>query len=142
MTALQNALSRADQGLDWSYPCLIWIADYLLDATGRDPAAKWRCIEWSEATAKHELAWLAGSDGGANPGTAVERALDVIANRDGWREADCPMQGAVMIGVYTSSDGIGVPAIFDGQDRWIISNDGKGWTSVATRPERMWEVQA
>lgn len=132
-------MSRVDQGLDWSYPCLIWIADYLLDATGRDPAADWRKIDWSEETARHELGRLAVPGTGC---TAVERALDVIANRDGWREADCPMQGAVMIGVYTSSDGIGVPAIFDGQDRWIISNDGKGWASVATRPERMWEVQA
>lgn len=130
-------MARASGGLDWSYPCLIWIADYLRDATGRDPAAAWRTIRWDEAKARHELGRLAVGGEGA---TAVERALDAIAKRDGWLVADGPRQGAVMIGCLTSEDGVGVPAIFDGERRWIVSNDGHGWTSVAAKPERMWEI--
>lgn len=131
-------MTRADRGLDWSYPCLVWIADYLLDATGIDPAAEWREIAWDEATARSLLARLAVPGKGE---TAVERALCAFAERFGWEAADGPRQGAVMIGVYTAEDGVGVPAIFDGQDRWIVSNTGRGWTSVKADPARMWEVR-
>lgn len=137
LSPIQAAMARASRGLDWSYPCLVWIADYLRDATGRDPAESWRHIAWDEAAAKGSLARLAVAGDGA---TTVERALDAIARRDGWLSADGPRQGAVMIGVFTAADGIGVPAIFDGERRWIVSNDGKGWTSVSEQPARMWEV--
>lgn len=132
-------MARADRGLDWSYPCLIWAADYVRDATGHDPAAEWRRPKWTEARAFAELKRLAAGGEGE---TEVERALDRIAMREGWIETDAAMQGAVMLGVYTSVDQIGVPACFDGQDRWIISNDGKGWQSIGAKPNRMWEVPA
>ena len=135
--ALGLALARASGGLTWEYPCLIWIADYLRDATGRDPAAAWRAINWNEATARHELGRLAVAGEGR---TAVERALDAIAKRDGWQAVDGPRQGSVMIGCYRSEDGIGIPAIFDGHRRWIVSNDGQGWASHSATPETMWEV--
>lgn len=160
MTPIEQAMARAERGLDWSRPCLIWIADYLRDVTGQDPAADWRAIRWDEATAKGQLARLAAKGRGV---TAVERALDVIARRDGWEPAEGPQQGAVMIGVYNAQplmrsdlpdriagdvagveavrEGlIGVPSIFDGQKRWIVSNDGRGWTSIALQPYRMWSV--
>lgn len=138
MTALANALARAQSGLDWSYPCLIWVADYLRDATGQDPAAAWRAVEWSEARARQSLAKLALGGTGK---TAVEKALDRRARDLGWIERDAPMQGAVMVGVFTSADGVGVPAIFDGQSRWIVSHDGQGWVSTVQKPERIWEVR-
>lgn len=137
LTPIQAAMARASRGLDWSYPCLIWVADYLRDATGRDPAESYRGTPWNERLALHLLARL-GRD--AEGETAVERALVAVAQRDGWLPADGPRQGAVMIGVFTASDGIGVPAIFDGERRWIISNDGRGWTSLAELPVRIWEV--
>lgn len=137
MSPVAAAMARASRGLDWSYPCLVWIADYLVDATGRDPAEGWRQTEWDEASAKASLARLAVHGEGE---TAVERALDFIARRDGWESADGPRQGAVMVGCYTAADGIGVPAIFDGDRRWIISNDGRGWTALSAQPPRMWEI--
>lgn len=133
-------MARAECGLDWSYPCLIWVADYLREATGRDPAERWRHIDWNEAKARGSLARLSVAGEGE---TAVERALDAIARRDEcWEAADGPRQGAVMVGVFTAPDGVGVPAIFDGSRRWIVSNDGRGWTSIGEKPGRMWEVRA
>jgi hypothetical protein len=35
MTAFDDAMTRAGSGLDWSYPCLIWVADYLRDYDGQ-----------------------------------------------------------------------------------------------------------
>ncbi|MFA5897927.1 MAG: hypothetical protein WC829_02320 [Hyphomicrobium sp.] len=137
MTPLQAALARADRGLDWSYPCLIWVADYVRDATGTDYAAKWRGVGWTEASAKLALARLAAAGNGQ---TAVERAIDTCARASGWAEADGPRQGAVMIGVFAAIDGVGIPAIFDGQSRWIVSNDGRGWTSTIQKPIRIWEI--
>jgi hypothetical protein len=136
MSPVSAAIARANRGLDWSYPCLIWIADYLRDATGIDHASAWREIAWDEATARSELSRLAVPGKGK---TAVERAVDAIAARSGWQEAEGPRQGAVMIGVYRI-EGIGHPAIFDGQKRWIISIDGRGVTIVDAAPDRMWEV--
>lgn len=160
-SAIANAMWRARAGLDWSYPCLIWVMDYVAEATGRDPAAGWRHLSWDEATARRELGRAAVPGTGE---TAVERALDAAAKREGWIEADGPRQGAVMIGVYDgveaarhssaafmassaeiapleqSPSRVGVPAIFDGQDRWIVSNTGRGVTSLAEAPQRIWEI--
>jgi hypothetical protein len=113
--------------------------DYVAEATGRDPAAAWRHLNWDEATARRELGRAAVAGTGE---TAVERALDAAAQREGWAEAEGPRQGAVMIGVFEAEDGIGVPAIFDGQDRWIVSNDGRGVTTLAEAPKRIWEIDA
>lgn len=135
--AVANAIARASRGLDWSYPCLIWVADYLLDATGIDYAAEWRAIDWTEAAAKHALARLAAGGSGA---TAVEKALDTLARAAGWLEADGPRQGAIMVGVYTAEDGVGVPAIFDGNRRWIVTNDGRSVSALDAEPVKMWEV--
>lgn len=136
MDARAAALDRAKAGLTWEYPCLIWLADYLRDATARDPAAAWRSLTWDESTAKRELAKLALAGSGQN---VVERALSVIAWRDGWIEADVPMQGAIMVGVM-DLEGEGHPAIFDGQNKWIVSITGQGWTITGHHPERMWEI--
>lgn len=136
-TPVANAIARARSGLDWSYPCLIWVADFVRDATGTDYASDWRGVEWTEASAKHALARLAAGGEGE---TAVEKAIDNLARAASWQEADGPRQGAVMIGVYLGEEGIGVPAIFDGENRWIISNTGKGWTTLNTQPMRMWEI--
>lgn len=137
--AVARAMWRARRGLDWGYPCLIWAMDYVADATGHDPAAAWRHLDWDEAVAKRELARAAVPGQGSS---AVERALDATARREGWAEADGARQGAVMLGVFEAEDGIGVPAIFDGQDRWIVSNDGRGVTTLAAMPKRIWEVAA
>ena len=135
--AVAHAIARARSGLDWSYPCLIWVADFVRDATGTDYASDWRGVEWTEATAKHALTRLAAGGEGE---TAVEKAVDNLARAVGWEAADGPRQGAVMIGVYRAEDGIGVPAIFDGESRWIVSNTGKGWRTLSAAPERMWEI--
>jgi len=132
-----NAIARARSGLDWSYPCLIWVADFVREATGTDYASDWRGVKWTEATAKHALTRLAAGGEGE---TAVEKAVDNLARAVGWEAADGPRQGAVMIGVYRAEDGIGVPAIFDGESRWIVSNTGKGWRTLSAAPERMWEI--
>ncbi|CAN7585978.1 hypothetical protein LJR016_004323 [Devosia sp. LjRoot16] len=137
MQAVANAIARARSGLDWSYPCLIWIADYVRDATGTDYAFDWRAVQWDETTAKRALARLAA---GGNGSTAVERAIDVMARALGWAEVDGNRQGAVLIGVFDADDGVGVPAIFDGENRWIISNDGEGVTVTGVLPKRMWEI--
>lgn len=132
-----NAIARARSGLDWSYPCLVWAADYLRDATGVDYAADWRAVRWNEAVAKQTLSGLSEKGSGWS---RVERTIDGFARRYGWREVEGPMQGAVMLGVYTDADGRGVVAIFDGQDRWVLSNDGKGVTITGIQPDRMWEI--
>ncbi|MDB5540520.1 MAG: hypothetical protein JWQ89_2247 [Devosia sp.] len=135
--AVASAIARARSGLDWSYPCLIWVFDFVRDATGTDYAAPWRRDAWDEATAKAVLARVAA---GGRGDTAVEKALDRLAREQGFEEVDGPRQGAVMIGVYDAENGVGVPAIFDGEDRWIISNDGKGVTVTGIAPKRMWEI--
>ena len=83
-----------------------------------------------------DLRLAAGGEGE----TAVEKAVDNLARAVGWEAADGPRQGAVMIGVYTAEDGIGVPAIFDGESRWIVSNTGNGWATLSAAPERIWEI--
>lgn len=135
MTAFDAAFSRAASGLDWSYPCLIWVADYLAAATRSDPAAGYRHIKWTERKARASLARLAGPGDGQTP---VERALDVIARRDGWQPADGPRQGALMVGVYRDGE-IGYPAIFDGWRGWLVAYFGQA-TILRIAPERMWEI--
>lgn len=136
--ALRRAIDRAKHGLSWDYPCLIWVADYLADATGRDPAAPWRAITWTEQAA---LAALVRAGRAGQGETAVERALDATGMREGWVRADGPQQGAIMIGCYTADDGrTGIPAIFDGQDRWILSHDGAGIRTERTAPHAIWEI--
>lgn len=138
MTAFGEAFSRAASGLDWSYPCLIWIADYLKAETGRDPAAGFRHVAWDEAGAKASLARLAVAGEGQ---TAVERTLDFIAKRDGWQARDGAQQGACMIGVFTAPDdpAVGIPAIFDGWKGWLVCYYGVA-TILREQPVRMWEV--
>jgi hypothetical protein len=136
MTAFDEAFTRAASGLDWSFPCLIWIADYLRSETGRDPAAEWRSIAWNEDTAKRELVRL-GLHGKGE--TRVEKALSVVASREGWTVADGARQGACMIGVYTDVTGEGAPAIFDGWRGWLIAGLGQA-TILRDAPDRMWEV--
>jgi hypothetical protein len=145
MTAITAAMARASRGLDWSYPCLIWIADYVRDATGKDPAEALRHVVWDQRNAQRHLKRLAKL--GTIGDTDVERALDYIARRDGWIEADAMMQGATMIGVFDAAMAFGpvwqrtgAPAIFDGQNRWLCSTDGASVSSVGLRPKRMWEI--
>jgi hypothetical protein len=134
-----NAIARARSGLDWSYPCLIWIADYLRDATGTDYASDWRAVQWDEATAKRALARLAA---GGNGATAVERAIDIMARSLGWPEVDSNQQGAVLIGVFNDLAAAGSPSIFDGSDRWILGHiKGGGVTVTGVFPDRAWEVR-
>lgn len=137
--AVATAIARARSGLDWSYPCLIWTFDYVREATGVDYAAPWRLARWDEATARAALVRAAAGGKGS---TAVEKALDRLAREQCFEERDGPRQGAVMIGVYDAEeDGVGVPAIFDGEGRWIVSNTGKGWSTLAAAPKRMWELR-
>lgn len=135
--AFNLAISRASSGLTWQYPCLIWIADYVRDETGKDWAKRWRGMEWSEASARANLGRLAVRGHGD---TAVERVMDKFATDAEWEEVDGPRQGAAMIGVYDGPDEVGIPAIFDGERRWVYSNDGKGITSTANPPKRMWVI--
>lgn len=137
MNAFNIALSRASSGLTWGYPCLIWIADYVRDETGKDWAKRWRGIEWDEQSARHHLARLAVRGEG---GTAVERTMDGFAKDAQWEEVDGARQGMPMIGVYDGPDGVGVPAIFDGSRRWVYSNDGAGLRSTPNPPKRMWVI--
>lgn len=138
MNPFNNAILTASRGLDWSRPCLIWIADYLLAETGRDPAADWRQIEgWEEGRAKRELATLAAAGDGDS---RVSRALDVIASREGWEPATENRQGALMVGVYDKAATDGVPAIFDGRNGWLLARMEPGCIIVKDMPDRIWEV--
>ena len=135
MNAFNIAMSRAAIGLDWSYPCLIWVADYVRDATGVDFAARWRGLAWNEHVARRELAMLSRSGDGV---TAVERAMSGMAATYGWQSCDSPRQGAVMIGCYAGED-VGIPAIFDGDTRWLMAGEGLARITRAM-PGRAWEL--
>ena len=142
MDAVKHAMERAAGGLGWSYPCLIWVADYLLEATGIDYALGWRNRDWNEATATLALARLAAGGQGA---TSVEKALDNMARAQGWEPVTENRQGAVMIGVFNGigPDGEGVPAIFDGESRWIAGHvEGRRIESIGLFPDRAWELSA
>lgn len=137
MKAVANAIARARSGLDWSRPCLIWLADYLVDAGYHDVAADWRGIEWGEVRSRRELVLLARRGEGVSP---VGCVMDWLAREHGWEPADSARQGAVMVGVYDRLAADGVPTIFDGQDRWIAGQVGGGVTSLRAMPDRAWEV--
>ena len=134
--AFNIALARAGNGITWGYPCLIWFADYIRDATDFDPAAEWRDIRWDETKARRIMSVLALQSEGA---TEVERALATTAARNGWREADAAEQGAVMFGVYRLTDSLGVVAVYDGAKRWLIAGED-GARITAVPPSRMWVV--
>lgn len=134
--AVAAAIVRARAGLDWSRPCLIWLADYLVDAGYRDIAAGWR-QPWGDDTARRELVLLARRGTG---GSRVGAVMDWLAREHGWEAADSARQGAVMVGVFDHLAADGVPAIFDGQDRWVAGLVGGGWSSLRTMPDRAWEV--
>lgn len=136
MNPFNSALVRASRGLDWSYPCLIWVADYLLEATGIDYALDWRGVVWTEESARRALARLAAGGRGESP---VEKAIDVLANAVGWQDRDGPRQGAIMLGIFTDPDGVGFPAIYDGGKGWLVAFKGDA-TIVQQTPERMWEI--
>lgn len=134
-------MERAAGGLDWSRPCLLWVADYILEATGVDYALGWRNREWTEASAKEALIRLSAGGDGAS---AVEKALDNMARAQGWEPVDGNRHGAVLIGVFNGigPDGEGVPAIFDGESRWIVGHvGGRRVDSVGLFPDRAWEVR-
>lgn len=137
MNPVARAILRARAGLDWSRPCLIWLADYLVDEGYRDIAAGWRGIEWGDMRSRRELVILARRGTGNSP---VGCVMDWLAAQHGWEPADSARQGAVMVGVYDSLAADGVPAIFDGQDRWIAGLMGGGFSSIRTMPNRAWEV--
>jgi len=136
--AFDAALARAARGLDWSYPCLIWVADYLEAEVGLDYAAEYRRFAFDEESATRRLAKLALEGNGTS---AVERALDGLARRFGWEERDGPRQGAVMIGVYNAPDGEGYPGIFDGWRGWLVAFRGDA-SVLRVPPGRMWEIEA
>ncbi|MEP7241749.1 MAG: hypothetical protein ABI697_12755 [Devosia sp.] len=137
MTAFASAFGRAAKGGTECWPCLLWLADFVLAETGRDPAAEWRGIEWDEWTADRELARLSLTGFG---NTLVERALDAIASREGWIDAEGPQQGATMVGCYRANDPkLGVPAIFDGDQRWLVSYHRNAMLKRET-PARVWEI--
>jgi hypothetical protein len=134
VTPLQSAMIAAEAGTEWR--CLIWLCDYLLAETGRDPGRAWRHItRWDERTALREMLRLDGTGD-----VLVERSLDAGARLHGWVENDGPRQGAVMVGVYRSLSPNGSPAIFDKRSRWILPLFGGGWVSTKDAPDRMWEV--
>lgn len=142
--ALVRAIKEAEAGLSWDRPCLLWIANFIRDATGKDPAAALRHVVWDQRNAQRHLKRLSKLGTGE---TDVERALDYIAKREGWIEADFAMQGATMVGVYDAAMAFGpiwqrtgAPAIFDGQNRWLCSTDGASVSSVGLKPKRMWEI--
>lgn len=137
MDAVKHAIARAERGIDWNYPCLIWVADYLLEATGVDYASGFRRVEWDEPSAKRALVRLSGGGKGAS---AVEKALDIMAQELGWEAVEENRQGAVMIGVYSDLAENGSTAVFDGTDRWIVAQLGGGCVSIGRFPDRAWEV--
>jgi hypothetical protein len=137
MNPFNEAIVTASRGLDWSRPCLIWVADYLLAETGRDPAADWRREAWREIEAKRALISLA-SEGHGN--SSVSQALDVIARREGWEPATETRQGAIMVGVFDGGAIDGVPAIFDGLRGWLVGRMQPGCMVVQALPDRIWEV--
>ena len=125
-------------GVDWEYPCLLWIADYLLDETGYDYARELRHIQWNERRSMRHLRALAVQGHGKK---LVERALDALARGHGWEAADECRQGAVMVGVFRDMAPNGSPAIFDGESRWICAALGGGMISTNRLPHRVWEVK-
>lgn len=137
-SAISNAVARARLGLDWSHPCLIWLADYLVDAGYHDIAAGWRGIAWGEVRSRRELVVLARRGEGDSP---VGRVMDWLAREHGWEAASERRQGAVMVGVYDGLAADGVPTIFDGRDRWIAGGLTGGVVSLGQMPDRAWEVR-
>lgn len=137
-SALSNAVARARLGLDWSRPCLIWLADYLVDEGYHDIGAEWRGITWGDVRSRRELLLLARCGQGDSP---VGCVMDWLAREHGWEPASDRRQGAVMVGVYDYLAADGVPAIFDGRDRWITGQVGGGVTSLGQMPDKAWEVR-
>lgn len=137
MTALDLAVRSAMDGLGWERPCLVWVADYLRDETGRDFAAEWRGVGWTEPRSRRELARLALGGSGH---TQVERAMDAMARRHGWPPVHENRQGAVMVGVFNTAAPNGSPAIFDGEGRWILGVMGGGLVTTGLMPDRAWEI--
>jgi len=137
MTALDDAVRRTIEGLSWERPCLVWVADYLRDETGRDFAAEWRGVGWTEPRSRRELARLAL---GGNGKTQVERAIDAMARRHGWPQVQENRQGAILIGVFNGAAPNGSPAIFDGESRWILGIMGGGMATTGAMPDRAWEI--
>jgi hypothetical protein len=134
MTAFARAFARASAGIDWSRPCLIWLCDYVEDVTGFDPASRWRHYDWNERRARRAMA----SAGRFHPGdTPVERALCEAARTGGWVEASVPYGATV--GVFNGLDGVGLPAIFDGRDGWLLAT-AKGAVVTRAAPSKMWRL--
>lgn len=130
-----NALARASRGIDWSRPCLIWLCDYVVEVTGHDPAARWRHYDWTETRAKRAMASAGRFHSGASP---VERALREAAKTGGWVETTAPRGPCV--GVFNSETvPLGLPAIFDGRDRWLLAT-ADGAVTTKTTPSRMWSL--
>lgn len=136
LNAFNLALARAGHGISWSYPCLLWFADYVIDATGFDPASEWRSVEWDEATGRRIMDEIGDGMMGSTP---VEKALAATAERHGWAQTDAPQQGSIMVGAY-SFHGTGVAAIFDGDKRWAIGHED-GLRITPLSPERMWVIK-
>lgn len=137
MPPVANAIARAQPGLDWSRPCLIWLADYLVDVGHHDIAADWRGIAWGDVRSRRELVLLARRGQGGSP---VGCVMDWLAREHGWEPTDASRQGAVMVGVFDHLAADGVPAIFDGQDRWVAGRVSGGISSIRFMPDRAWEV--
>lgn len=136
MNAFNLALARAANGISWSYPCLLWFADYVIDATGFDPAYDWRAVEWNEASSRQIMDEIgAGMDGT----TPVARALTATARRHGWERVTAAQQGSIMVGAYAFGE-VGVAAVFDGDKRWAIAHED-GLRITPLPPERMWVIQ-
>lgn len=137
--AFNVALRAAASRLDWSRPCLVWLADFVLAETGTDISGKWKDCVWDRPTALRALAELAETGVGA---TEVERAMDTLAKRHGWQRRESAQQGAVMVGVFTDpSTGFGFPAIFDGWRGWLVAYFGNA-TIVRDTPVTFWEIVA
>lgn len=136
MNAFNIAIARAGHGISWSYPCLLWFADYVIDAIGFDPASEWRDVDWNEESARRIMAEI----GAGMPGkTPVAKALTATARKHGWERVTASRQGSIMVGAYSFAE-TGVAAIFDGDKRWAIAHED-GLRITALPPEMMWVIQ-
>jgi uncharacterized protein DUF6950 len=132
--AFGAAFDAAMMPFSWRYPCLLWLADYIKQVTGTDPAADWRGVTWDQEKAQAALARLAAD---APLGRSdLEWVLIKMADRHGWQWRGAGEQGAE-IGVH-ELDGQGFPSIRNPADGLWLLNATDGLRTTRRWPASAW----
>lgn len=132
------AFNSASRGFRWDYPCLIWLADFVLAATGNDPALDYRDREWDHKSAVAALLGIVSREAHNGEKIFVEDytavAVRAFARRFNWPEnGDLPA-----IGAYAETE-FGVPAISIHKDQWLRYATS-GAHVIRTPPPVIWSL--